>query len=74
MTVELFNVSPIHFCHHEPEFNRFYLINSPKKLSALKENPKMLSFGQIKEVIRVILISQNFYKYVSEKLQVKCSI
>lgn len=52
VTLELFYTNPIYFCHGETELNRFYFINSPEKLTDLEENPKMLSFGQIKDVIR----------------------
>lgn len=71
MTVELCYINPIDFCHGETEFNGFYFINSLEKLTALKENPKMLSFGQIKDVTEVFLISQNHFKYVFKGLQIK---
>ena len=71
MIVELFYINPIDFCHGETELNGFYFINSLEKLTALKENPKMLSFGQIKDVIGVFLVSQNHFKYVFKGLQIK---
>lgn len=74
VTVEPFYIRSIHLYHGETEFNRFYLTDSPEKLTALKENPMMLNFGQIKAIIGVFLVSQNRFKHVFKKLQLKRSI
>lgn len=66
VTVEPFYIRSIHLCHGETEFNRFYLTDSPEKLTALKENPMMLNFGQIKAIIGVFLVSQNRFKRVQK--------